>query len=57
MVSVDPLEFTDTKPYKDRLKATRKKTGLKDAITTGHGEMNGITVTMAIMNFKFIGEK
>lgn len=55
MVSVDPLEFTDTKPYKDRLKATRKKTGLKDAITTGHGTMNGITVTMAIMNFKFIG--
>lgn len=55
MVSVDPLKFVDTRPYKDRLKATRKKTGLKDAITTAHGTMNGITVTMAIMNFKFIG--
>jgi acetyl-CoA carboxylase carboxyl transferase subunit beta len=35
--------------------ATRKKTGLHDAITTGFGTLNGLPVTIACMNFKFIG--
>jgi acetyl-CoA carboxylase carboxyl transferase subunit beta len=55
MVAVDPLGFEDTKKYTDRLVATRKKTGLHDAITTGHGTLNGLPVTIACMNFKFIG--
>jgi acetyl-CoA carboxylase carboxyl transferase subunit beta len=49
------LGFEDTKKYTDRLVATRKKTGLHDAITTGHGTLNGLPVTIACMNFKFIG--
>src|SRR6476661_10746952 len=32
LVSTDPLQFTDTKPYKDRLKTTIAATGLKDAV-------------------------
>jgi acetyl-CoA carboxylase carboxyl transferase subunit beta len=55
MVSKDPLKFEDTKPYVDRLKAGQKKSGLKDAITTGYGEMNGRPIVVACMNFNFIG--
>src|SRR5574340_301754 len=32
LVSTDPLKFTDTKPYKDRLRATIAATGRKDAV-------------------------
>jgi acetyl-CoA carboxylase carboxyl transferase subunit beta len=55
MESKDPLKFEDTKPYVDRLKAGQKKSGLKDAITTGYGEMNGRPIVVACMNFNFIG--
>jgi acetyl-CoA carboxylase carboxyl transferase subunit beta len=55
MISKDPLQFEDTKKYTDRLKATRAKTGLDDALTSGTGTMNGIPVAIAAMNFKFIG--
>ena len=55
MTAVDPLGFEDTKKYTDRLEATRKKTGLKDALTSGYGTLNGLPVTIACMNFKFIG--
>lgn len=55
MTSADPLNFTDTKPYPARVKATVAKTGLNDAVRTAHGSMNGSTVTMAVMDFNFIG--
>ena len=55
MTSSDPLEFEDTKKYKDRLVATQKKTGIKDAVTTGYGKLNGNNITIACMNFNFIG--
>lgn len=55
LVSADPLNFVDTKAYRDRLKATRAKTGLTDALTSGTGKLDGMPVTIAAMNFKFIG--
>ena len=55
MSSADPLNFTDTKQYPARVKAIMDKTGLKDAVRTAHGLMNGSTVTMAVMDFNFIG--
>jgi len=55
MVSKDPLNFEDSKKYTDRLKATRAKTGLNDALTSGVGKMDGMEVAIAAMNFKFIG--
>ncbi len=55
MTSKDPLNFEDTKKYVDRLEQGKKKSGLKDAVTTGHGKMNGKGVTIAAMNFRFIG--
>lgn len=55
IVSVDPLNFEDTKKYTDRVKATQEKTGLKDAIKTVHGKIDGNVFVVAAMDFKFIG--
>lgn len=55
MSSGDPLKFEDTKKYKDRYAAAVKKTGLKDAVNTGYGKLNGRDVVIAAMNFNFIG--
>lgn len=53
--SGDPLKFVDTKKYPDRIAATQKKTTLKDAVRSAHGKMNGIDITVACMDFAFIG--
>ena len=55
MESKDPLKFEDTKKYKDRLVQSKEKTGLKDAITTGYGKIEGKPLVIACMNFNFIG--
>lgn len=55
LTSGDPLGFEDTKKYPDRIKATQKKTGLKDALRSATGKMNGIQITVACMDFAFIG--
>jgi acetyl-CoA carboxylase carboxyl transferase subunit beta len=55
VTSGDPLEFVDTKKYTDRIKATQKATGLKDAIRTAYGEMNGFPFVVAAMDFTFVG--
>ena len=55
LVSTDPLQFTDTKPYKTRLAATIESTGLKDAIIVGSGTIDGIGAVVAAMDYSFIG--
>jgi acetyl-CoA carboxylase carboxyl transferase subunit beta len=55
LVSTDPLTFTDTKPYKERLKASIEQTGLKDAVITGTGRIDGIPTVAAAMEYAFIG--
>jgi acetyl-CoA carboxylase carboxyl transferase subunit beta len=55
MTSGDPLNFTDTKKYKDRIVDTQKKSGLKDAIRTAHGKINGLDLMVACMDFGFVG--
>ncbi len=55
LVSGDPLEFTDTKKYSDRLVDTIKKSGLKDAIRSGYGKVNGNDLVVCCMDFGFIG--
>src|SRR3978361_538573 len=55
LVSGDPLHFEDTKKYTDRLKETIKKTGLKDAIRSGFGKIDGQDIVIACMDFNFIG--
>jgi acetyl-CoA carboxylase carboxyl transferase subunit beta len=53
--SGDPLGFVDTKKYTDRVTATQKATGLKDAIRTAKGKLHGINFVIAAMDFNFIG--
>lgn len=55
MSAADPLKFEDTKRYTDRIKATQKKTGLKDAIRTAYGMLDQRPVVIAAMDFAFIG--
>ena len=55
MISSDPLNFEDTKEYTDRLISAKNKTGFKDAVTCGFGELDGMKITIACMNFNFIG--
>lgn len=55
MKSADPLSFTDSKKYTDRVEAAIKKTGLNDAVRTGIGKIKGINVAFGCMDFSFIG--
>ncbi len=55
LVSTDPLAFTDTKPYKARLKASIETTGVKDAVIVGSGTIEGIPAIVASMEYGFIG--
>lgn len=55
LVSGDPLEFKDTKNYKDRLKDTIKKSGLNDALRSGYGKVHGHDLVVCCMDFNFIG--
>ena len=55
LTSTDPLGFTDTKPYKSRLKASIESTGMKDAVIVATGTIDGITTVVAAMEYGFIG--
>lgn len=54
LVSVDTLKFTGMASYTDRLKSYQKKTGLKDAVISGLGAIDGQRVSIAVMDFNFI---
>lgn len=53
--SGDPLQFTDTKSYVDRVRDSQKKSGLKDALRVATGKLNGIKIVVSCMDFGFIG--
>ena len=53
--STDPLKFTDTKRYRDRLTAAVKSTGLNDALVVGTGTVDQIPTVIAAMEYGFIG--
>mgnify|MGYP001374048820 FL=1 len=55
LTSGDPLEFTDTKKYTDRIASTQKKSDLKDAVRTGFGKIEKQDIVIACMDFGFIG--
>ncbi len=52
---LDSLSFKDTARYKDRLKSYQEKTGYKDAIVVGDGEIHRRPVVLCILNFFFMG--
>jgi len=53
--STDPLQFVDTKPYRSRLDATINATGMKDAVVSAIGRIDGIETSVAAMEYTFIG--
>jgi len=55
VTSGDPLEFVDTKPYKDRIKQATKASGLPEAIVSGKGTVGGHLVFAGAMDMSFIG--
>lgn len=52
LVTTNPLDFPD---YPEKLKATTEKTGLRDAVITGIGRINGVETVLAVMDFYFMG--
>jgi len=55
ITSGDPLKFKDTKSYPDRIKAGVKKSGIDEAVISGHAMVEGKPVVLAIMDFSFLG--
>lgn len=55
LVSADPLNFSDNKSYPQRVKEANKKTGLNDAIQVAYGKSFGKNITIASMDFTYIG--
>ena len=54
MLSVDVLSFKGVATYGDRLKSYQEKTGLKDAVLTGFGNLQEKPVALAAMDFNFL---
>ena len=55
VTSGDPLEFVDSRPYKDRIVQAKKASGLPEAIVTGKGMVGGHLVYAGAMDMNFIG--
>ena len=55
LTTTNPLEFKDSKTYTDRLASMQRSTGLKDAIISGTGKVEGRTVNICALELKFIG--
>jgi acyl-CoA carboxylase subunit beta len=53
--SLDVLGFRDSRPYEERLRGSRERTGLDDAVLHGTGEIMGRPVVVAVMDFGFMG--
>ncbi len=55
ITSADPLDFVDSKPYKERIEAAKKSSGLPEAIVSGSGKVGGHLVYAGAMDMSFIG--
>src|SRR6185437_15758163 len=60
MVSGDPLQFVkrskdEVQTYPDKLRDEIKKSGLNEAVVSGHATIEGLPLTLAIMDFRFLG--
>lgn len=53
--STDPLEFYDRKAYTTRIKEAQAKTGLVDSVQTGFGQIEGWSIALGVMDFRFMG--
>jgi acetyl-CoA carboxylase carboxyl transferase subunit beta len=55
ITSADPLNFVDSKPYLERIIQSQAKSGLKDAVLCGTGNLSGIPIGLGAMDFSFNG--
>ncbi len=55
ILPTDPLQFTDTKRYADRLERYQKAVGVRDALIVVEGHLDGVPVVMAVMDYRFMG--
>ena len=55
LVSTNPLDFVDSKPYGERLAGMRKATRLSDAVISASGTLAGRPVYICVLELKFIG--
>lgn len=55
LVSQDPLEFDDIKPYRQRLKTAAQNTGLTDAFVVGKARLQGVPYFLGTFEFQFLG--
>ena len=51
----DPLDFHDTRSYRDRLRSQQDRTGRKEALVTGEGAINGRRIALGVFDFGFMG--
>ncbi|WP_406852402.1 acetyl-CoA carboxylase carboxyltransferase subunit beta [Brevundimonas sp. BH3] len=54
-VPEDPLNFSDGKPYKERLAAARKAAGRPDTMAIGYGKIDGTPAVVIVQDFTFMG--
>jgi acetyl-CoA carboxylase carboxyl transferase subunit beta len=55
VTSTDPLGFRDTKRYPDRLRESRRQSGLNESVVTGRARILGHGLALAVMDFSFLG--
>jgi acetyl-CoA carboxylase carboxyl transferase subunit beta len=55
LAPTDPLAFKDRRSYSDRLRDTQQSTGLRDAVVTGHCRLEGLPLSLGVMDFRFMG--
>src|SRR5438477_7435077 len=55
VMSGDPLDFVDSKPYKDRIELAKAASGLPEALISGKGTVSGHLVFAGAMDMSFIG--
>ena len=55
LVSVDRLDFVDSKSYRTRLEENIRKSGMNEAVSCGHATLNSIPFALGVMNFDFMG--
>lgn len=55
LAPADPLEFSDTEPYADRVVQANEKTQLNEAVITGMATTEGVTYALAVMDFAYMG--
>ncbi len=55
VISIDPLQFVDSKPYSERIAQAKESSGLPEAIINGRGTVGDHPVLAAAMDMSFIG--